>query len=457
MPPRKFASGDGRVTGSLHPLHARGRSSDVVRSRALRVSAALTVPASKRNHAHVDCARPHFLRKAMLCLAVLAFVELCSGVARAYPWMIRHDYTACAQCHVDPSGGGPLSPYGRAMGEVLLRTQYGEHANDEGAEPGPGGKFLWGVLPLPEWLDLGGSFRAMSLTQRIGDTPLAHQIVWMQSDLNATLNLGRWVASGSLGYEPKGGLMAALTRGSEENVVSRYHWVGYHLDEDGTMLVRAGRMNLPFGIRDIPSHARDPHDDPHQQRRRSAARCFLQLLGRESPRGGDGDPRQLSDPPDAYRERGYSGYLEWAPLTSLAAGISSRVAHVELDPQYLVPMWRHAHGVFGRWASPWRPLVLMSEIDFVLDSPKNMPRNQGAQAMLQVDLEPCRGFTTSCSVRVGDFGPRGSEAAYSGWATFAWFFASHVDVRIDGVFESVPTPVGRTGAQLLLAQFHVYL
>jgi hypothetical protein len=32
-----------------------------------------------------------------------------------------------------------------------------------------------------------------------------------------------------------------------------------------------------------------------------------------------------------------------------------------------------------------------------------------------------------------------------------------MDARIDGVFESIPTPAGRTGAQLLLAQFHLYL
>jgi hypothetical protein len=395
--------------------------------------------------------------RSILFAAVLAFVGLWSGAARAYPWMIRHDYTACAQCHVDPSGGGPLSAYGRAMGEVLLRTQYGEHAGDEATEPGPGAKFLWGALPLPEWLDLGGSLRVMSLTQRIGDAPLAHQFVFMQSDLDATLQAGRWVAAGSLGYEPEGGLLAAITRGSDENLVSRYHWVGYRLDDDRTMLVRAGRMNLPFGIRDIlhtlaVRTTTRTNDDDNQQHGVAFSYSGGNLRGELMAILGNYQIR-----PDAYRERGYSGYLEWAPLTSLAAGVSSRIAHVALDPQYFVPMWRHAHGVFGRWASPWRPLVLMSELDYVLDSPKNAPRNQGAQAMLQLDLEPWQGIHYQLLGEVGDFGPRGSAAAYSGWATFAWFFASHMDVRIDGVFESVPTPVGRTGAQLLLAQFHLYL
>src|SRR5882672_5766622 len=101
-------------------------------------------------------------RKWMMACAAFAVLQLFPGVAHAYPWMIRHDYTACAQCHVDPSGGGPLSQYGRAMGEVLLRTRYGAEAagaDGDEAEPGPGGKFLWGALPLPPWLDLGGSWR----------------------------------------------------------------------------------------------------------------------------------------------------------------------------------------------------------------------------------------------------------------------------------------------------------
>src|SRR5579871_3883520 len=127
------------------------------------------------------------VQRVALLVAVFALVSLCCGSARAYPWMIRHDYTACAQCHVDPSGGGPLTAYGRAMGEVLLRSQYGEHATDESAEPGAGAKFMWGALPLPEWLDLGGTWRIMSMTQRLGDASLTHHFVYMQQDLNASI------------------------------------------------------------------------------------------------------------------------------------------------------------------------------------------------------------------------------------------------------------------------------
>jgi hypothetical protein len=398
-----------------------------------------------------------FFRRQAVFVAVFTLVSLLSPQARAYPWMIRHDYTACAQCHVDPSGGGPLTAYGRAMGEVLLRTQYGEHATDESAEPGAGAKFLWGALPLPEWLDLGGTWRIMSMTTRLGDAPLTNQIIYMQQDLNASINAGHWVASGSIGYEPKGGVYASITTGTEENIVSRYHWFGYRFDEEGTMLLRAGRMNLPFGIRDvlhtltIRTATRTNIDDEQQDgvafsySGKNLRAEIMGILGNFQIR------------PDDYRERGYTGYLEWAPATSIAAGLSSRIAHVSLDPTSLTPMFRHAHGLFARWASPWKPLVLLSEIDYILDSPKDQPRSAGTQAMLQADIEPWQGIHYQLLGEAGDFGPRGYGASYSGWISFDWFFFSHMDIRVDGVFQSIAGPGLRQSAQTLLAQYHLYL
>src|SRR6516225_7703582 len=75
--------------------------------------------------------------------------------ARAYTWMIRHGYTGCMPCHTDPSGGGPLTPYGRAQAELLMQTRYG--TKTEEASPLAG--FAWGLVPLPDELRLGGDYR----------------------------------------------------------------------------------------------------------------------------------------------------------------------------------------------------------------------------------------------------------------------------------------------------------
>jgi hypothetical protein len=394
--------------------------------------------------------------RAILIVAAFVAALAAPREARAYPGMIRHDYTACAQCHVDPSGGGPLTAYGRAMGEVVLRTQYGRAASEE-EEPGPGAKFLWGAVPLPDGLDLGGSFRLMSLNQATGGEPLTHQLVYMQSDLNATVQAGRWVLSGSIGYEPQGGLYAALTGSPDKNIVSRFHWLGYHLDEDQTMLFRAGRMNLPFGIRDVlhtlavRTTTRTNIDDQQQD---GLAFSYSGGNVRAEIMGILGN-YQIH--PDDYRERGYSGYFEWAPTTNFAVGASSRIAHVDLDPELAKPMWRHAHGIFGRWALPWRALVLMSEADYVVDSIKNFPRNQGIETMLQADLEVVQGLHYQLTGEAGDFGAHHLPPTYAAWASFLWFFVSHADVRVDAIYQSLGSLGGRTPAELLLVQGHLYL
>ena len=174
-----------------------------------------------------------------------------------------------------------------------------------------------------------------------------------------------------------------------------------------------------------------------------------------TPRTADSGNFQIR--PDDYRERGYSGYLEWTPSTTFALGASSRIAHVDLDPQVLRPAFRHAHGAFLRWATPFRPLVLMSEADYVVDSFRDFPRKQGIQAMAQADLELTQGIHYQLVGEAGDFGDHGSGASYSAWATFAWFFASHMDVRLDGIYSSQSSTVGRYDSQALLVQAHLYL
>lgn len=392
-----------------------------------------------------------------LGLIIVSCVFWFARQASAYPWMIRHEYTGCAQCHADPSGGGPLTAYGRAMGEVVLKTPYGRESVPEETEPGPGAKFLWGAIPLSDAFDLGGDIRVMQFAQKVADTPMTNRTIFMQADLTARLDVGRFVAAGSVGYQPHGALFAAVTRGPDHNMVSRQHWIGYRLDANSTMLIRAGRMNLPFGIRDVlhtlmvRSTTRTDINDAQQHGLSfsySGAKIRAEIMGIF----GNFQVR-----PDDYRERGYSGYFEWAPTTKLAVGVSSRIAHVELDSSLFRPMWRHAHGVFGRWSPAWKPLVLMAEADYVIDSPKERPRAEGIASMVQADLELFQGLHYQATGEISNVGSHGSIPTYATWLSLAWFLVSHTDLRLDAVWQSVATPVGRIGAVTLLAQAHLYL
>src|SRR5262249_52137057 len=105
-----------------------------------------------------------FAKLVFLLLAGGALAALPVSNAQAYPWMIRHEYTGCMPCHADPSGGGILTAYGRAQGEILLSMRYGKSAEED---PGPGGEFLWGLVKLPPEFLLEPTFRSAYLNSRL--------------------------------------------------------------------------------------------------------------------------------------------------------------------------------------------------------------------------------------------------------------------------------------------------
>src|SRR5262249_47581495 len=105
---------------------------------------------------------PRVVVRALLALVVFGVIATWSGRARASAGMSRRDSPGCNQCHADPSGGGLLTQYGRAQGELLLRSHYQPWAEDE--EPSKLGDFLLGAVPLPESVLLGGDYRLMFLS-----------------------------------------------------------------------------------------------------------------------------------------------------------------------------------------------------------------------------------------------------------------------------------------------------
>ncbi len=192
--------------------------------------------------------RSSFGLAGVQAFALGSLLLIAAGDAQAYAWMIRHNYTGCSTCHADPSGWGLLTAYGRAQSELVLRTHY----STDTTEAGPAANFLFGVLDplfkMPDWLLLGGSFRGAELVTKNEGAPASSRYIQMQADGYAQVTLGHFRANGAIGYSPTGALLAALTRKDSDNIVSRVHWLGFDFG-DQAFLLRAGRLNVPFGIR----------------------------------------------------------------------------------------------------------------------------------------------------------------------------------------------------------------
>jgi hypothetical protein len=393
---------------------------------------------------------------ATLCaVAVYAVVLLLARPAEAYPWMIRHHYASCSACHADPSGAGPITGYGRAVADSVIRMN--DAGDQAGSDLPTSAKFLFGAVRSPDWLELGGDVRLMALSQKSRGVPLANRLIWMQLDADATVTVSHFVASGVIGYAPEGALGAAITRGTQDNLVSRQHWLGYQVPIGGELFLRAGRMNLPFGIRNIEHTlwarklTRTNLDDQQQY-------GVSAYLGRGPLRGElMGIAGNLQLRPDRYRERGYSAYLEAEVTEGLALGVSSLVTHRGLDTVTLEETWRQAHGVFGRWATPYQPLVLLTEWDYVFESSRNSFYKRGLVAYTQADWEPLQGMHFIATGEANKVGIRDRYFSYGGWLSYNWFFGPHSDVRLDGVYQSLGSAVGSVGVFTVLLQGHVFL
>ncbi|RPH66710.1 MAG: hypothetical protein EHM78_22995 [Myxococcaceae bacterium] len=395
-----------------------------------------------------------------LLLLVAALVA--PGAARAYPWMIRHGYSGCGVCHVDPSGAGLLTDYGRAQSDLLMATRWSTEKTEEAS---PTADFGFGLFNLPDWLFLGFSYRGGELIARSTtnndagqqqSTATDRRWVHMVADLRAGLRIGRFRASGTIGWLPYPASAISVTSNDENNVVAREFWAGWELgDEAG--LVRGGRMNLPFGLRNVE----------HTAWIRSASRTDINddqqygvslLLAGETVRGeimailGN---YQLK--PDDYRERGYSGYLEVMVAPSVALGVSSLVTRAERGLSTGVPTLRQAHGASLRWGI-LPQLGLLAEADVLLQQRLGTGvLEAGAATWTQLDWEPIQGFHVMPAFETWKQYGDVSGVSLGEWITLDWFPWSHLELRIDIFLRQQPQSSGSTNSLGALFQVHVLL
>jgi len=446
---------------------------------------------------------------------VALFVSLFPSRAHAYTWMIKHGYASCPVCHADPSGGELLTTYGRVQSDELLRMRYGkssesshnEHkaprlvrdvrdlktdalsGEDEEAKPDEAtadeeaptaapteeaapatsseesssypGEFLWGLVKTPDWLLLGGSYRHL-MVWRPSSEAKKFSTFPMMADLYGQLQFGNFRAEGSLGVVRVGegspyARAAQLTtnQGDQWNLLSRTHWLGYDL-ADGTMTLRAGHMNLPFGVR-IPEHTMWVRQATLTDRESAQQDGVAFAYNGEKLRGevmailGN---YQVN--PDKYRQRGYSLYGEYLVGERTAVGISSMVTKAKQDRITLHqdPL-RQAHGAFVRSALT-DELVLLAEADALITS----DHDPGYVGFLQADYELIRGLHLMATGEVlnggydklvgGDKTKGNGKPKFGVWGTVDWFFLPHCEFRADAYSR-------QEDDFTVLGQLHVFL
>jgi hypothetical protein len=324
--------------------------------------------------------------------------------------------------------------------------------------------FMFGAFDLPDWLLLGGAYRHMNILPVGGDGKF--RTFPMMLDVYGMAQFGGFRVGGSIGgarvaagspYARRAQVTA--NQGDQWNLISRTHYIGYDVLPELT--IRAGRLNLPFGIR-IPEHTMWVRQATNTDRESSQEHGVAVAYVGESLRGeimGIAGNYQVK--PDKFRERGYSGYLEYATSSSATIGISSLVTTSKTDPftRAELSTVRQVHGVTSR-VGFGEKAALLAEVDGMFTS----HREPGYVGFLQLDTEFIQGLHFLATGEMLDLGHAKAEGGLppvartlgegkpkvGGWFSIAWFVYSHFDVRFDAI--------KRTGDDVqLLAQLHVYL
>jgi hypothetical protein len=405
-----------------------------------------------------------------LSLAVL----LCGAPASAYPWMIRYEYTNCTACHVDPSGAGLLTEYGRAQQEVLVTAHYGKKAEDINPQPG----LFYGLLQPPSWLNVGASVRAAEgyfnpvPPGLVAPGPTAEAFpILMVADLRAEVSISHVHAVGSIGFDPSGASLAKVVAldpsnpYTSENIVSREHWLGVDL-LDQSLLIRAGRIEQPFGLRNLehPAWVRTETRTDLLSWQQHGAAVAYNVQGFRAELMGIAGNFQLPLPDD--REQGYSGFAEYAFAPRLAAGVSSRTTYARADLLTgQSDSVRQAHGLFARWA-PVEPLAVLAEVDALVQACRGSSASAGEASFLQADYELVQGVhvmatgetlyesNTPCAQTPS------TGLSYGGWLSFAYYFFSNAEVRVDTIWRQnqivdVPGGFPSGSSVTVLGQLHL--
>ncbi len=400
-------------------------------------------------------------RWKLIWAALLAGWLLMPAQAEAYPWMVQHQYTTCSQCHVDPSGGSALTAYGRAQTEVLLRSRY---TDEPVGEPGPVKDFLFGAVPLPDEVIAQADVRGLFIPR-----PDQFRAILMQADLRGGVQTKTVTAYASAGVVSEGARGARIL--SEEGrtnevltPVMRDYWVG--VTPVRGLMVRAGRMNLPFGIR----------SDEHILFVRSVTRTTTnadQQLGVAASYEGRkwrGEAMAVLGnyqvAPDAFRERGYSAFWTYTPSNRVELGVSSLVLGAQAGLETGEPTTRQAHGVFTR-VSPVSRLALLAELnglattsrtDGALAGTAVRSTAPGVVGNLQADWEAVRGVHLKAGGEVCAPDTRAEAGTVGrGWGGVQWFFAPHVNLRVDALYGPINCTPGSDVRPMAFAQLHAFL
>jgi hypothetical protein len=376
--------------------------------------------------------------RAVVLAACLGVLVALTGRAGAYPqFQLSRDQT-CTGCHLSPAGGGLLSENGYNVAEAM--SQYGTDS-----------AFMYGKLPLPSWLALGGDLRGAGGYIRTPDNAVT--VFPMQAELYVHATYQGFSLHLTGGARPAPWIRNNGTPGVLDRLWSREHYLMWQQNAGGSegLYVRAGRFMPVFGLRfaEHPVYTRRYGGTPLYADTYAAAVEYVTPAWEAHATGFIEDP--LIDP--VTHDSGAAGYAEVRLKPTLAVGgeamVSGSGGHTTVRG-----------GAIGKVYLSSSELLVQGELQFVHEGVSGA----GAPNQLVAYVMGSRTFGNAFLLDVG-LGHFDEDIAIRGLdrdavdVNFHWFATSHVELivqtRIEGigVLQSIGGPTG--GWALLHAHYRL--
>jgi hypothetical protein len=374
------------------------------------------------------------MRSAMSWVRVIGFaiIVLASQRADAYPqFQLSRDQT-CSACHLSPAGGGLLSENGETVAEVSSQL---------GTAP----EFMYGKLPLPSWLTLGGDLRGAAGYFRALDSAVTG--FPMQADLYAHAAYQGFSVQLTVGARPAQWISGNGTPAVIDRFWSREHYVMWQQNPDGNdgLYVRAGRFMPVFGLRfaEHPIYTRRYGGAPLYGDTYAAAIEYVTPAWEAHVTGFLEDP--LIDP--VVRDTGAAAYGEVRLSKQLAVGGEAMLTAFDGNTKVRA-------GATGKLYLPAADVLVQAELQFV----NQQITGSGALDQLVGYVMGSKFLGTAFLLDVG-FGHFDQNIAIQGLDRDAadvnlhWFLTSHFELvwhsRVQGIGVGASTGGPTSGWSLL--------
>lgn len=370
--------------------------------------------------------------------AAILVVALVGHRAAAYPQYQLSRASTCSGCHLSPSGGGLLNENGLAVAEATSQL---------GTAP----EVMYGTLPLPGWLALGGDLRGASGYLRTPDDTVTG--FPMQADLYAHAAAHGFSVQLTVGVRPAQWIRGNGTPAVIDRLWSREHYVMWqqHPGEADGLYVRAGRFLPVFGLRLVEhvAYTRRYGGLPLYAETYAAAVEYVTPAWEAHLTGFVEDP--LIDP--VTHDSGVAGYAEVRLTERLAVGGEAMVTAID-------GLAKLRGGATGKAYLPAADLLVQTELQLV----HQQVHGRGAPNQLVGYVLASRPFGAAFLLDVG-LGHYDEDIAIAGLDRDAadvnvhWFVTSHLELvlqnRIAGIGIGARTGGPTGGWSLLHAHYRL--